>query len=426
MKLMNTKEYTLMCKDTPVCNILLENESIKEVMEIHNLNYAPIDTVVFGEMKLDRLNDWLSERAIPINRDGYDAIVKNLKVKDAKQYLINNYALSLSDQYWIKPEGTHLEWKDVNFFDNDYSSIEFSDATFGKNSNINTSLGRINMNIQHLRTPNASLGGALKKVWMKVDGVNIMIKGANTLHGLEPIHEALASKIAQILELDCVKYSIAEIKGKRTNQLVSVCADIADSSRQIISAYSLIRGFPEYRIKDYPSYIDFLENELNIPDAKAKIDKMLMVDYIILNEDRHLNNFGVIRNSDTLEWEDVCPLYDTGKSLCTAINEEYWDFKNGEINSFEGTYENSQYLMDIVQTSVVPHMIEELRELGLWYKDELKKHMDILKINHNTIKKLEEGFLTRVEEFERNMIQKDLINEEIKDEIEHHDHDLIL
>ena len=194
MKLINTKEYTLMCKDIPICDILLENESIKEVMETHNLNYAPIDTVVFGEMKLDRLNDWLSERAIPINRDGYDAIVKNLKVKDAKQYLINNYALSLSNQYWIKPEGTHLEWKDVNFFDNDYSSIEFSDATFGKNSNINTSLGRINMNTQHLRTPNASLGGALKKVWMKVDGVNIMIKGANTLHGLEPIHEDILHK----------------------------------------------------------------------------------------------------------------------------------------------------------------------------------------------------------------------------------------
>lgn len=426
MKLINTKEYTLMCKDIPICDILLENESIKEIMEIHNLNYAPIDTVVFGEMKLDRLNDWLSERAIPINRDGYDAIVKNLKVKDAKQYLINNYALSLSDQYWIKPEGTHLEWKDVNFFDNDYSSIEFSDATFGKNSNINTSLGKINLNTQQLRTPNASLGGALKKVWMKVDGVNVMIKGANTLHGLEPIHEALASKIAQTLKLDCVKYSVAEIKGKRTNQLVSICEDIVDSSRQIVSAYSLIRGFPESCIRDYPSYIDFVEDELNIPDAKAKIDKMLMVDYIMLNEDRHLNNFGVIRNSDTLKWEDVCPLYDTGKSLCTAINEEYWDFKNGDINSFEGTYENSQYLMDIIQTSVTHQIIAELRELAPWYKDELKKHMDILKINHNTIKKLEEGFLTRVEEFERNMIQKDLINEEIKDEIEHHDHDLIL
>lgn len=253
-----------------------------------------------------------------------------------------------------------------------------------------------------------------------------MIKGANTLHGLEPIHEALASKVAQALKLDCVKYSVAEIKGKRTNQLVSICEDIVDSSRQIISAYSLIRGFPEYRIKDYPSYIDFLENELNIPDAKAKIDKMLMVDYIMLNEDRHLNNFGVIRNSDTLEWEDVCPLYDTGKSLCTAINEEYWDFKNGEINSFEGTYENSQYLMDIVQTSVVPHMIEELRELGPWYKDELTKHMNILKINHETIKKLEEGFMSRVEEFEKNMIQKNLLIEENKDEIELYDHELSL
>ena len=163
MKLINTKEYTLMCKDTPVYNILLENETIKQITQFHNLKYAPVYTVIFNELKLERLNDWLSERAIPINRDGYDTIVKNLKVKDGKQYLIDNYALSLSDQFWIKPEGANLEWKDVNFFDNDYSSIEFSDATFGKNSNINTSLGKINLNTQQLRTPNASLGGALKK-----------------------------------------------------------------------------------------------------------------------------------------------------------------------------------------------------------------------------------------------------------------------
>jgi len=42
---------------------------------------------------------------------------------------------------------------------------------------------------------------------------------------------------------------------------------------------------------------------------------MIVLDYIIANEDRHLNNFGVIRNAETLEWLGFAPIYDSGSSL---------------------------------------------------------------------------------------------------------------
>ncbi len=34
---------------------------------------------------------------------------------------------------------------------------------------------------------------------------------------------------------------------------------------------------------------------------------MIVLDYLIANEDRHLNNFGVIRNAETLEWLGFAP-----------------------------------------------------------------------------------------------------------------------
>ena len=40
-----------------------------------------------------------------------------------------------------------------------------------------------------------------------------------------------------------------------------------------------------------------------------------MLDYIIANEDRHLNNFGALRNAETLEWLGMAPIYDSGSSL---------------------------------------------------------------------------------------------------------------
>lgn len=42
---------------------------------------------------------------------------------------------------------------------------------------------------------------------------------------------------------------------------------------------------------------------------------MITTDYIIANIDRHYNNFGFIRNADTLEFKGIAPIYDSGTSL---------------------------------------------------------------------------------------------------------------
>lgn len=42
---------------------------------------------------------------------------------------------------------------------------------------------------------------------------------------------------------------------------------------------------------------------------------MMVLDYLIVNEDRHQNNFGVIRDANTLEWIGAAPIYDSGTSL---------------------------------------------------------------------------------------------------------------
>ena len=42
---------------------------------------------------------------------------------------------------------------------------------------------------------------------------------------------------------------------------------------------------------------------------------MIVLDYIIANEDRHFNNFGLLRDPETLEWLGAAPIYDSGTSL---------------------------------------------------------------------------------------------------------------
>lgn len=50
---------------------------------------------------------------------------------------------------------------------------------------------------------------------------------------------------------------------------------------------------------------------------------MIVCDYILANKDRHYNNFGVIRNVETLKYERVSPIFDNGCSLWYDENDMY-------------------------------------------------------------------------------------------------------
>lgn len=42
--------------------------------------------------------------------------------------------------------------------------------------------------------------------------------------------------------------------------------------------------------------------------------RMLVLDYIMGNTDRHTNNFGLIRSPDTQEWMGLALIFDSGTS----------------------------------------------------------------------------------------------------------------
>lgn len=53
------------------------------------------------------------------------------------------------------------------------------------------------------------------------------------------------------------------------------------------------------------------------------LSKMIVCDSLLANTDRHLRNFGFIRDIDTLEWR-FAPLFDSGNSL-------WYDKDEGEV-----------------------------------------------------------------------------------------------
>lgn len=95
----------------------------------------------------------------------------------------------------------------------------------------------------------------------------------------------------------------------------SECEDFIDRDTELVSAWRIMQSLKkDNNTSVYQHYINCCES-LGIKNITDDIDKMIVVDFLIANEDRHQNNFGLIRNAETLEWIGTAPIFDSGSSF---------------------------------------------------------------------------------------------------------------
>ena len=303
----------LMNKNTEVL-VAEYNEVSKffdRIIEVKNIHYAPyIIEGIYEEgdensnaLKTN-LSEWFKGRGIPSWRDKLDLLLHRLNIDTPSELLDKAFGLSLSDQYWIKPYGSNIAYDDVNFFDNDFDYAEFLEASLSLNSKVLTKEAS-------LKTPNNTTDGMLKKAWVIEDGVRYLLKGGYKTDVLQPFNEVLASMICDRLGFFHVPYTLTTYK----DQVVSKCPCFITKDTELITAYQIKNNMKRYDSReDYKAYIKKLEEE-GVDNARIKMENMYILDYLIMNEDRHLNNFGIIRDVNTLKWVDVAPIFDNGQSL---------------------------------------------------------------------------------------------------------------
>lgn len=99
-----------------------DTATILKVLKTYELDFLPIGTdAKIGIPNKKELNEWWFGRSIPASRLGIRTALEKLSIQHSEQLLLRCYGLSLSDQYWMKPVDSELQWKNINFFDNDFS-----------------------------------------------------------------------------------------------------------------------------------------------------------------------------------------------------------------------------------------------------------------------------------------------------------------
>lgn len=275
---------------------------IKKINSVYVPEHLPIGVPIKkGIADRAALNDWWTERSIPASRSGIREALDFLNVTNTKMLLVRCYGLSLSDQYWICPEGSNITWDKVNFFENAFSD-DIGDALFGIHKKTNAF---------DFSSPDNTSDGNLKKRWKIIDGKRCLVKGGSNPFRQQPFNEVVATGIMERLDILHVPYTVMWNQGAP----YSICEDFVTEDTELVPAWRIM----QMRKKDnnmsvYQHFVNCCE-ALGIKEVIPFLDRMIVLDYIIANEDRHFNNFGVLRNAETLEWIGMAPIYDSGSSL---------------------------------------------------------------------------------------------------------------
>lgn len=299
-------KYTLMHKNIAVADVEID-EDLGVITSIDNISakkHLPVGVVhqLRLEKTVDRyaMNHWWAGRSIPASRTGVADALETLGVYSSKQLLTKCLGLSLSDHYWLRPYDSNITWEAVNFFDNDFSD-DIGDVLFGTNTK--------NDGFDFVSPDNTS-DGNLQKRWKIIDGKRCLVKSGSDPYSQQPFNEVIAAIIMKRLGIDHVSYSLMWLNAKP----YSVCEDFITKDTELISAWRVLQLRPKANHEnEYLHYVNICK-ELGV-DIVPAIDRMIVLDYIIANEDRHFNNFGLLRDANTLEWIGAAPIFDSGTSL---------------------------------------------------------------------------------------------------------------
>jgi len=215
-----------------------------------------------------------------------------------------------------------------------------------------------------LKTPNNTTDGMLKKAWIIEDGIRYLLKSGYKNDILQPFNEVLASEICQRLGFKHVEYAIDIYK----NTVVSKCPCFINKDTEFITANQIKNNMIRHNtIEDYDDYIKVLEKH-NIPDAREKLENMFILDFLIMNEDRHLNNFSIIRDVNTLEWLNVAPIFDIGQSL------NIQDFNEEEVMISE----QGKLFYEVKSFDEIIKIVKNIRRINVTKLDEVVEWFDEL------------------------------------------------
>ena len=318
--------------------ILEVNEERREVF--------PLDL----EVSEEGLRKWLRKRFVPKNREYVGSILHSLglTIDDLKGILDVCMGLSLNDSYWVPQSTFEGSFAEYNLYQNRFDTTLSLIAYLGRGSRVR----------KYGTTPELTTGGMLRKSWYFSERRGIWLYKSGTEGfanaGNEPYSEFLAYQIAQRMGLNAVAYELENYHGI----LASKCRLFTDIDTAYVPIGRIVRAGGIQACLDY-------YRELG-DEFYQELASMLVFDAVIVNEDRHFGNFGLLRDNHTGRIIGPAPIFDNGLSLLAYGMKK--DFEGDDdfeeyLASRSNPYGYDNKFMDLARRVMGPVQREQLRRL---------------------------------------------------------------
>lgn len=343
-------KYFLMHKND-VCGAMIFDEQTGRIISYKDNGHGL--SPYLGNSDLSKIQRWWEMRAIPASRAMVQDILRNAGCLNTELYLAKNLGLSMTDAYWVCPVDALLTYDQVKF-----RNLEaYND-------------GKIPYHNAASYDYNASLGGQMDKYWDLDQAVPDLVKESSKFYGQQSVNEAVATRIHELQQSDVpfVRYTAEIVPG---HGIVSHCASFTTENVELISAYEMVESQKNRNsISLYDHYIaTCIQNGIDEAMIQDFMDYQTMTDFIISNTDEHLNNFGVLRDANTMKLIGPAPIYDSGNSMFYE-DEIYAPYSRSALlaRPITGFYRSEEKMLAKVQNRSIVHLdllplSSELREL---------------------------------------------------------------
>lgn len=270
---------------------ILSRDTVVAVWHNNKLQVINNDLLPLYLKRVKDAKSWLETRAIDSHRANSRLLKKALRLteKDDISTVLHVHAATITDTYWVREIGSILKYEDVRFNKDYFSNL----ALKGLYSSFNSAAKR-----KDTKTPELTNIGSFEKCWKLRDGKWWIYKSANQK---EQFSELFVYELGKALEMNMAHY-------EKGDQCVK-SLDFTDSAKVIFEPAFSFMGDEE----DYSKVIEKLK-EL-CPTAIPDYVKMIFLDTITANPDRHTGNFGLLRDIKTGKLLELAPNFDNNMAL---------------------------------------------------------------------------------------------------------------
>lgn len=239
------------------------------------------------------LERWLEMRAIDRHRTNSRILKRVLRLGDTSDLntALRVHGATITDDYWIRTDDEpDLRWEDVRF-SNDY----FAEVALSGNIDSFTR----EYTPEQMRTPSPELTntGSYEKCWKLINGKWTMLKRGTPE---EIFSEIFVAELGKYLGFSMANYHLLDN--------CSATEDFTEGRLNFEPMYNLSGENEEY------AYNYDILLSLDPKLAKEYLD-IIWMDALVLNIDRHTQNFGVLRERETGRIVSMAPNFDNNLAL---------------------------------------------------------------------------------------------------------------